>query len=69
MTWVTIEEAPNYQINGEGHIRYKGSKRCVKQRVDSATGDIYVTLRIDGRNVRQSLYILQRNNQIAVRRS
>lgn len=52
--WWTVQNAPNYEITSEGHIRYKGTTRCLKHLNDDPEGDgPYVRLRINGKTVRR----------------
>lgn len=58
-TWTTIGEAPNYQINEEGHVRHRDSKRCLKHLNDDPEDDgPYVRLRVDDEFVRVRVHTL-----------
>jgi hypothetical protein len=65
--WMEIAEAPTYEVNEEGQVRNKFSGRCLKRRDDGMLDDPYVILRIDGQNVRRSIYVLARQAMVTRR--
>lgn len=46
--WKTIKDFPNYEVNGNGEIRNKKTKRILKSAVDKSTGYSKVSLWNDG---------------------
>lgn len=62
--WWAIAEAPAYEMNDAGQVRYRDSKRCLKRKDDGELDDPYVVMRIDGVNVRKSIYVLQRQMMV-----
>jgi hypothetical protein len=65
--WLTIKEAPTYEINDKGQVRSKWSKRFLKIRDDGHLDDPYVLLMVDGVNLRRSVYVLLREAQVNAR--